>query len=515
MNKILFIAFLLSCVTSFSQDKDGTVSYDDLTFGEPGIIGRFQILGMNDNDLLGYTTEVGPYGNMVNFQFRLNLYRFDNNLKVEKEALHVTPKIQKANSVKGSTMYFLGVKYLNDKIVVFYSIESRGNEMAGLYHAIFDPVTFTPIKISTSPLLTYRGREDVAREYYSPKVPIIVESSKKGKFGIIQFGNRKNDEPIILHFAILDDELEKIQTTKFEFRAVGENITFGNIQISEMGKLYFQTEEKNDEGIRKFIHVVNKDKIRKHEFETDGRTLKGYYTTFLPDGNVMCAGYYKSPEDSGVFKYILTDQLVKVSAKFSPFNLENTYNCYDQETPETDVNFNNHVVKDVVFLDNGDYLVVSDADYYDLGKQTFGIYFTGNIMVSKCNAAGDVLWTRVMKKFQRTGDGSKACLSFVKHKGEENLYFLFNDQNSGYDEAGNPKQPDFNSIKEYDFPALSMVKLNMESGEVEKRRLVHYRRGGEPITQNTFYSDEEGSTLYFFRRLYSGSSGRIGKIYLE
>lgn len=117
----------------------------------------------------------------------------------------------------------------------------------------------------------------------------------------------------------------------------------------------------------------------------------------------------------------------------------------------------------------------SPGDVYGSGSSMDVYYWRNNIIISKIDTTGKLIWNRIIPKLQRTVNDNGYYSSAAIYQDTNFLHLFFNDNIENYDEDQKyyiteevPKMAAFSDAKN----TVAHVKINLDNGNVFRRRTI-------------------------------------------
>lgn len=154
---------------------------------------------------------------------------------------------------------------------------------------------------------------------------------------------------------------------------------------------------------------------------------------------------------------------------------------------------------------------MTDMQQSGLSSNTF-YYYYNDIIVYKIGKEHDFDWIKKIRKYQVSTNDGGPYSGFVSFRDSNNLYFMFNDHIENYDSTGNFIDAEEVYITNYSKKknVVVLAKLNMQSGEIE-RRIIHTRREKNFLfVPKLCYNAEHIDRVYLYG--YRGAKETIGII---
>jgi len=378
---------------------------------------------------------------------------------------------------------------------------------------------------ATSQAVTYAWRYNKRNGNVNGKIVAVstvdVEKKRrKGYFGfkisqsgeffmVYHYARLKKAEKQKLTIQVYDSELELLKeiNKEFDFNERGRPVYgMSHFMVDDDANVFYVRSggEGDEVGEVQLISYLFVDEYEERELpitikQDDGR-FSGVVglTLIAEEENVYLAGYYVSLS-GGVFKYVGIDGTfyAKIDIKNNSI-LTQSISPFDDEVKrkilsDKKVDKGRQLpasfrIKDIMLLDNGEVVIISE--YFTVqSTESRGMktttYIYGSIIATKVNNEGEIEWNKAIIKKQMYTDVQpvigiggaltiSAYVSVTKDKtiyysylvgvGEEELYFIFNDneKNFGvptddYKKLSNPKKG---------IPAI--VTINRETGDLDK-----------------------------------------------
>ena len=386
------------------------------------------------------------------------------------------------------------IKLCGNEIHLFISVKNEKTNKKKLDVWKYDKYTLNFKTKDEIHNFTYPGKSfNVAGEYH------YFESEDKSKISFLithpsfSVTNGKFKRNPTLKCTIIDlDSTYKITSQKTH--TLRENnldrfVLFKNGILSNTGELYFIYEENNTGS--KTSYMVTTKHILKNLNESMGLTNKQLidFTLLLNKNNELFSLGYSISNDSN-FNIFSKDNNGKINEAICNFNYQAR-------------------IKSVIQTEDG-FILFSEFNTLHSSRITnFGSTFTttsniidntyGNILATKFNDSGEIIWTKVITKWQSTSDykGYKSSFSVITH--QESIFILYNDQN----------------IKELNknyYSQTKLTKLNIKSGENETTVISTQNSYDKSIPRYSYF-DKSNSYLYF--AIENGKKNKLVRIYLE
>ncbi len=439
--------------------------------------------------IIGETADeyIALRGTYAFFSYDYKIARYD---KSTMNLLEVKPLFPKDYVKKGGIKptYSWGINQYKEQIYFLFGYKDQMKDNITVYYQKLDNegnVDGNPDKLVEAPFV--KGSAGWFGGVYS------YDSSKFLSVYEVPTKNKENQQYHFHVYNIVDMSL--IFEREVELPFMDKDVNLIRYDVSDEGDVYglVQIHEQREKGSKEPDNYTYKiygfqtesDDVLEFDFDID--RYMNSITFQVKNGIIYCSGFWgkkNSSDISGVYSLRLDanngEELVQDLYEFSDEFIEEFYT--DKQVQKADKKGKELEVPTIV-LDH--FLVKDDGSAYVVGEQfyTYTVCYTtqngtrcvtyyvhNDIMITKIDANGEILWaTKIPKK--SVSANSTGALSYHLHQKGDDLYFVYYDHVDNFDLV-DPKKYDRVPIYNKDTD-LICCKVN-DDGEKEKVVIYNY-----------------------------------------
>tara|TARA_R110002049_G_scaffold73966_2_gene191063 strand:- start:2442 stop:4115 length:1674 start_codon:yes stop_codon:yes gene_type:complete len=264
--------------------------------------------------------------------------------------------------------------------------------------------------------------------------------------------------------------------------------------------------------IELFRFLKGDNSIQKTKIELDEKFINGI-ALFESNNSIVCSGFYNKGKDekSGffsknskgknadglfVFKISNDGELIDKISHEIPVDILNQYvsdktkNRNEKEDKEDEAEFKSIKLKDVVIYDDGSIILIGEQNYVithtftsmNGGTRTTFTYYYNDMLISKIDPEGNLVWMKKLPKRQRGKQGlGGMSYSYFNTNGSHYLIFLDNVKNI---DLPLNKIPALHSDGAGGY--LTAYKINDSTGEINKDNIFDTRNVTKKLDVHQF-----------------------------
>lgn len=413
----------------------------------------------------------------------------------------------------GSISTFEGARVIGGKLVAFLS-DRRG-----------DKSVFYMQEYSTSlekegdaiQLASYDVDKFVDRGWFD-----IVQSADEKFFAVVWEIPGKKDEHDRYGFKIFNTDRETINEGEYRLPYASDLSTIQNHHISNHGEYFLSVteyERTNRSGIFrnnldfKAVHLLHiaDDGLQDFTLDFDGQRIEAMAVSTAVEGFFTVTGLY-GPNDvagvKGVFyqrvnletREVITEGFKEfdknfITADWSDRQLDRAERR--QQRGKGEPQLYNYIMREAQILDDGSIVGTMEQYYVQISTVSGGQsgqvnniyhYYYNDIIAYKINPSGDFEWITKINKFQVSTNDGGPYSSYESFFDDGKLYFIFNDNSSNYDEAGNFKNPSQIYAATYSRKrnVVALASIDLESGASERKSFFDRSEIGALVVPKLF-----------------------------
>ena len=515
MKKIVFLIIFLTSYFNYAHTSE--FNLDDpfpIEFSEIRKYSEHEFLGLIGERMIFETPYFTGYYDLTNESFTAISYTDNPFYKTLRKEKNIEDVSWKSTKLIGGTVY------------AFYTFEERLGRLETkkyLAYLIYDPDANQFLKPEDNVMLELPGKNPFVSAY-SSKLGLYLNADNT-ILRLVRLLDREENQPLIFKVYEFNAQMKEVETYENVIPAIGNDLYLSNPIFDNEGNFYFQSKERN-----KGAKAGKKDdkwhfriyNLRKDEAEANGVELKKEYLNFMnirlylnKYGKVNCAGYYHENRREGIYQFNLNNEQVLKT----PLSAEKTKAWYSNEDADNDMNysFSRHKLKKVIQTNDSELLVLSEQSWNSSTSQGSEIFYRDSVLISMVNSSGELKWTAVIDKDQRSVSDGAEFSSFFHYLNDTHLYVFFNENKALYTSNGTPiRKKELEDIKFQvtktvpDF--LVMVKIDLASGDVMQKAIYNNVENLSYCLINSSFSDEANNRLFFSSRNRKKSLARDSRI---
>lgn len=355
-------------------------------------------------------------------------------------------------------------------------------------------------------------------------ISMVVNESKTA-FAIALDTKQKNTKRLKLY--LFNSNLEKKIDSDFTRSAKDDEYIFKNVQVSEdgnaiyiLGKSYAKALEKKEKGGKYFFELSKITSTSNRSVQIDpGDHFIGVLKPFFQKDAVYCLGFYSDFDDRnfiGTCFFKTTSDLLQIAiSKFNPFTKSFMIDR-DGEKKEYKALINLSI-KNVSFTSSDDLIINAEEEEVSTissgagvvfdGTKTTSKYKYGDIVSTKLNNFGNVLWARNINKRQTYSDEDSFYISYTSMLKNDQVYFFIN----AGDNVTKLKDDriEFGKVRK-DQANLNLIRIN-SNGDFEYKEILNTAESSIPFMVSKGVPID--NSIYFFGR--KGKEKQLLKVTLN
>lgn len=408
-----------------------------------------------------------------------------------------------------------GLKEINDKFYIFYSLFDKENEIEQLY---VQEIDFATGEFSGNPrlFLDVKGRVTLYSYSYMGKFQILPTLDKKSV--LVKYRKKpefKNDKKSfdIIGLHSFDGNLNKISNKEITMPYTERRMDNLDYQIDNKGNLFMLTKVYHDDSdddkkskkdtvanyhIELFTLRADSEKMNIEKIENKEKFITRLWMFDSPKGGAIIGGFYnngkgkhfeKNCDGIILFKMKEDGSLTDQFTYEIPLDLINEYasekekkkNAKKEEKGEgakiSDLRLTNLVVREdgsIILAGEKQYSITTTTTSFSNGSMstyTSTSYYYTDILVTKINPDGKLGWMKKIPKFQR-GFSGQGGMSYKFFSNETDNFFVFLDNVKNID-LPIDKTPAMHSDRHGGY--LTAVKIDDINGETKKGSILNAR----------------------------------------
>lgn len=408
------------------------------------------------------------------------------------------------------------VLQIGTSFYVFYSVYDKPNTTEQLFKREFDPLELKFLGdgeriIAVEGKLTGSPFGSISNGYgfgfsFGVVDKFDIMKSFDGSKIIIQYRKKpevKNDSKSfdIIGMVLYDNSMKELWNREITMPYTEKKMNNLDFSLDSQGNGYVLALVYNDESTKRFIKGVinyhielikidgNTGKVSTTPIDLDNKNINSIALYENGQSYMTCVGFYangKIAESAeGIFAFKL-DSDGNISDEITheiPVSVLNQYvkakkaaKNVKKEDAGKDVDFDNLVMRDLVFMEDGSIVVTAEQHYVveHRDSKTGRVYYTyyyNDILISKISPNGELAWMQKLGKRQK-GSAGRGGMSF-EHVYANNHHYLFFFDNINNLELATDEVPKLHMDGAGGF--LTAYKVNDESGKVSKVSILDTR----------------------------------------
>lgn len=345
---------------------------------------------------------------------------------------------------------------------------------------------------------------------------ILVQYKRDPEF------NRKSKIFYEMGMVVFDPNLNKLWEAEVEMPYSGKKMRFKDYAVDSEGNAYILGQVFNDDSEKFFLNGKINYKMELFKIDHTGTLsaypidMRGFCATsivMLDSGQdyVSCLGYYNEHEDfwhangtilvniskDGEIRDFVTNEFpVEVLNQYESAGTAKKNIKKESKKPEQVV-FENLKLRNVAVQEDGSLLVVGEQyEYKERYMSSHDKWYTYNyyndILVSKLNSRGEVMWNKKLPKSQVGGDVGKGSMGLSHAFANGNHYIFYMDHLNNSHLPIN-EAPATYMENGFGKGMISAHLINDKTGAVSKLNIVDTRN----VTFNL--ADNQSQSIKFFR----------------
>lgn len=377
----------------------------------------------------------------------------------------------------------------NEKLMVVESFRNRdAQEIQFIVHKTgFDKFSFNsetlfiiPIKEVEGNLLENIWSKTVFSGNTSDEDYIGKMIVSKNRNYVVFYQDILNQERETHKIFVFNGQLEKQYEHSFQEEIKDRKFLLQNVDINDqdgtvylLGKNISKEAKKKEEGGKYYyeLYRITANSKNNISFDSDDK-FAASLTTIVGEKKLYCAGFYSDRNDhryKGVVQFNINPETLQInSSKFSPFSEQFILDKYGKEKDKE--------LRNVVFreshIDEDENLYLAGEEFYYRVHTSYGngvairyiVYYYFDILATKLDPSGDLLWSRNINKSQTSSDVISPYQSYTSNYYDGKLFFLIN----GDDDI---KKMRNDRIR---FPSARVKKMNLYAIEIESDGEFNY-----------------------------------------
>lgn len=338
------------------------------------------------------------------------------------------------------------------------------------------------------------------------------ESFDESKF-VIQYRKKpeaRNDKISYdeIGMLVFTPEMEKVWAGEFKMPYTEAQMNNIDYDVDSKGNAYILTEVYDSDVPKKYIkdeknyHLeilkIKNSEVQKIKIEEEKYHISSIWMVEGADNNMYLTGYYNEEKGvytnvDGVFLMKLgEDGAVKTSTHHKiPLEVINQYkssraqNKNAKKDEKGNLDFENLVFREILLQEDGSVVLIGEQyyvrTYTDSKGNTRYVYYYEDILVTKLDADGELVWMKKLAKRQKGGAGrGQMGYEYIHHNGGDYFFFVDNDKNIalGIDEVPATHMDGLGGI-------LTAYRIDNENGDVTKSSVVDFKlapvKGNKPM----------------------------------
>lgn len=453
MRNVFFIASLL-LITSLPGMTQKTSNEAQVTFSDPIPKARTE----RWNETFGQDKDGGIYV----LKSGMILEHYDKNLSLKKRE-------DLAIKYNDKYTWFENVALFNDQIFIFCSFRDKKLKKRYLFYQVFDTKTFKKIgELKKLTEFTYKKKRWDGT--------FDIEISDGGSKLMVYYNlPRIKGDAEKLGFQMYNSEFNKIWESEFELPYIDDDFVIKDYFVDDKGNAYltglhYESIVKNSKNKRKRTGKANyriiqlyEDGNKTKDFSIDlpNRSVSEIKLKVAENGDLVGAGFYDDTEMDGYNSsingcfYILVDGETKKIKKstFKEFDWDTYLKTLserqvkkavkkkekkEKKGKDVEANLYSFYLDDLIIKKDGGVIMVAEQYRYwttRTSSTTNGVttyrtnhhYLYGDLFAVDYNQEGDINWSVVIPKLQKTTNDSGYRSSYITSYVNGKLYLVYND----------------------------------------------------------------------------------------
>ena len=371
------------------------------------------------------------------------LERYDNAYNRKKSSQLVMPNNKKSNEIQ-----LEDIEILNNKFYIFSSFYNKSTDLNylfvngindnGVIENDYNELDQIPAKSRNK-----SGRFDLRYSNDSTKILILNHSSPKNK--------SKDNETY--KCKVFDNNFSLLWEKTFTLDVKDDKFSFDAYAVDNNGKVYVlgiqklkQNERiKGDSNkrpkYRYTIYSYDPSTNEQKEFIVDGdKFLLSSIMSVNKEGNLLFASTYANTSKTGaqgILTLIIngkTNELISKSMEeISP---EINAITYRKKKPKTDKGIFSLILKEIIFKENGGYVLITEQEYLIIrtttsqngATRTTYHYYNNDIILFSYDVKSKIDWVSLVPKRQHTVNDGAFYSSFTSMVKDDKIYLFYNDE---------------------------------------------------------------------------------------
>ena len=314
-----------------------------------------------------------------------------------------------------------------------------------------------------------------------PKVSMILNEAKNSFVINLNFSSEKT---VFQKLFLFDNALNQKYSYDFKREINKSDFNYGDINLSDDGSTIYvlakeQNGKKKEGGKYQFelTKIANKTEVSKN-FDTEDH-FSGSLKIINFNKKLVCLGFYSDKNDNrfkGICYYELNPETLELNkTKYNPFSEQFIIDKYGKEK---DKELNNLVVKNIFKTKDGGIVLNAQEEFLSGGGNRQTYYMFNDIVSTKLNSNGDLIWARNINKNQ--GVTSFEDIPFISYTSifkEKDVYFFINSDKKVNKISNN--RIEFDQTRK-NKSNINMIKIN-ENGDFDYREVLNNEENEVPF----------------------------------